>query len=147
MTRVVLAAHGTRDPAGARVMADLVRAVRDRLPGAEVDLGWLSVTEPALARTLAARPTDIVVPLLLGSGHHVLVDVPVLVAETAPAPTLTGHLGPHRLVVRALADRGREVDPDPVAVVLAAAGTSHPVGRGVRQWPGPRRRGGRGTLP
>lgn len=129
MTRVVLAAHGTRDPAGARVINGLVRAVRDRLRGTEVDLGWLSVAEPALARTLSAHPTDIVVPLLLGSGYHVLVDVPLLVAETAAAATVTGHLGPHRLVVRALADRLREVDPDPVAVVLAAAGTSHPVGR------------------
>ena len=129
MTRVVLAAHGTRDPAGARVIDDLVRAVRDRMPGTDVDLGWLSVAEPALARTLAARPTDIVVPLLLGSGYHVLVDVPVLVAELAAAAIVTGHLGPHRLVVRALTDRVREVDPDPVAVVLAAAGTSHPVGR------------------
>ncbi|SDB83086.1 Sirohydrochlorin ferrochelatase [Raineyella antarctica] len=128
MTRVVLAAHGTRDPGGARVMELLARAVRERLPGTTVDLGWLSVLEPELARVLSDAPTDIVVPVLLSSGYHVLVDIPELVHAGSGA-TVTPHLGPHRHVVRALADRIHEVDAEPVAVVLAAAGTSHPVGR------------------
>lgn len=129
MTRIVLAAHGTQDPGGLRVVERLLAAVRDRLPGARVDLGWLSVAEPALVEVLAADPTDVVVPLLLGSGYHVLVDIPEMVAAAAPGARVTPHLGPDRHIVRAIADRVREVDPDPIAVVLAAAGTSHPVGR------------------
>lgn len=129
MTRVVLAAHGTHDPAGIRVVEGLLAAVRDRLAGTRVAMGWLSVAEPMLPEVLAAEPTDVVVPLLLGSGYHVLVDIPQMVGEAAAGARVSAHLGPDRLVVRAVADRIRTVDPAPIAVVLAAAGTSHPVGR------------------
>lgn len=129
MTRVVLAAHGTRDARGVATIERLHRSVRHRLPEIEVELGWLSVTVPELATVLATAPTDVVVPLLLGSGYHVQSDIPDLVGEQAPGAIITRHLGPDRRVIHALADRLAEVDPDPVAVVLAAAGTSHPVGR------------------
>lgn len=129
MSRVVLAAHGTRDPRGIEVVERLHRAVVDRLPGLQVDLGWLSVASPDLGTVLAEAPTDVVVPLLLGSGYHVQVDIPALVTEAAPSAFTTAHLGPDRKVVQALAERVGTVDRDPVAVVLAAAGTSHPVGR------------------
>lgn len=156
---VVLAAHGTRDPAGAPAVLAIAAAVRERL-STRVEVGWLSTGEPTFAELVARARPDVVVPLLLGTGHHVLVDIPRIVAGTAgdrpdatgrsatidvpaatdlPAgllgasrptvPVVTPHLGPAREIVIALAERVRTVDPEPVAVVLAAAGTSHPVGR------------------
>ncbi len=145
--RVLLAAHGTRDPAGAQVVAALARAVRDRLPEATVEVCWLSTGRPTLEQSLATDPTvgsgatdsvgpgvPVVVPLLLGSGYHVQVDIPRIVAAAAagsgePPARVTTHLGPHRHLVRALLTRILEVDPTPVAVLLAAAGSSHPVSR------------------
>lgn len=127
--RVVLAAHGTSHPGGVRVIASLAAAVRGRLAGTRVDVGWLSTAEPSLAGVLTQGDTDVIVPVLLGSGHHVLVDVPEAATAYAPTARVTPHLGPDRHVVAALAERVREADDAPVAVVLAAAGTSHPVGR------------------
>lgn len=128
MSRIVLAGHGTSDPRGIAVLEGLHLAVAGRLAGHRVDLGWLSAAPPALEDVLGAAPVDVVVPLLLGSGYHVQVDIPALVAAQ-PDCIITEHLGPDHRVVQALAERLSDVDPDPVAVVLAAAGTSHPVGR------------------
>ncbi|WOP18204.1 sirohydrochlorin chelatase [Raineyella sp. LH-20] len=126
---VILAAHGSRDPAAAPVVQAIARAVADRL-AARVEVGWLSTGAPAFADLAAAVAPDVVVPLLLGTGYHVLVDIPqALTGVPGGRPVVTPHLGPAGEVVAALADRVREVDPAPVAVVLAAAGTSHPVGR------------------
>lgn len=146
---VVLAAHGSRDPDAAPVVQAIARSVGDRL-SARVEVGWLSTGEPTFTDLATGVAADVVVPLLLGTGYHVLVDIPRglagrdavrpttgpahsagagTVGADRPAPVVTPHLGPAGEVVRALADRVRAVDPEPVAVVLAAAGTSHPVGR------------------
>lgn len=128
---VVLAAHGTRDPEGAPVLLAIAAAVRERL-STRVEVGWLSTGEPAFGDLVGRIRPDVVVPLLLGTGYHVLVDIPGIVTG-APRPAtpvvITPHLGPAREVVIALAERIRAVDPEPIAIVLAAAGTSHPVGR------------------
>lgn len=126
---VVLAAHGTRDPAGVAVARRLARALAARLEGRPVLLGFVDVLGPTVRDVVAGAPGPVtVVPAFLGSGYHVRVDVPGEVGATGRDDvTVTGALGPHRLVVRALRDRlasagWRRGD----AVLLAAAGSSDP---------------------
>jgi sirohydrochlorin ferrochelatase len=72
-----------------------------------------------------SRPA-VVVPLLLGNGHHLVHDVARVAAPTPVAPAL----GPHPLVARALADRLHEAGPAGRGpVVLAAAGSTDPRSR------------------
>lgn len=124
---IVVAAHGTRDPAGVAVAHQLVDALRLRLPGSSVLLGFVDVIGPALREVVASAPGPVtVLPTFLSSGYHVRADVPYEVAATGRNDvTIGAALGPHRLVVAAAADRLREAGwcrGD--AVVLAAAGSS-----------------------
>ncbi|MCF3960177.1 sirohydrochlorin chelatase [Streptomyces fuscigenes] len=125
---LVAVAHGTRDPAGVAVTEALVDQVRALRPGLDVRLCYLGLTGPGLQETLAGlggRDT-VVVPLLLGAGHHVRVDIPRAVAD-APRHLrvrTASALGPHPLLVTALADRLTESGRQGGPVVLAAAGSS-----------------------
>ncbi|MEU5186763.1 sirohydrochlorin chelatase [Streptomyces klenkii] len=132
MPALVLAAHGTRNPAGAAVTEALAGRVRALRPDLDVRAGYLGLVAPALDDVLAGlRGEAVLVPLLLGTGHHVRVDIPAAAASAGPrllcrtAPAL----GPHPLLAEALADRlaetGREPG-SPAPVVLAAAGSSDP---------------------
>ncbi|HEX8758908.1 MAG TPA: CbiX/SirB N-terminal domain-containing protein, partial [Pseudonocardiaceae bacterium] len=124
---VVVAAHGTRDPAGVAVVRQLVAALRIRLPGRPVLLSFVDVLGPGVREVIAGAPGPVtVVPAFLTSGYHVRTDVPREVAATGRGDvTITAPLGPHRLLVGAMADRlraggWRRGD----AVVLAAAGST-----------------------
>lgn len=124
---VVVAAHGTRDPAGVAVARQLVAALRDRLPGRLVLLSFVDVLGPGVREVITGAPGPVtVVPAFLTSGYHVRTDVPREVAGTGRGDvTVTVPLGPHRLLVGAMADRlraGGWCRGD--AVVLAAAGSS-----------------------
>ncbi len=68
---LVAVAHGTRDPAGPGVIADLLDDVRRRLPGVDVISAWVELVEPGLDEVMSrmGRPT-VVVPLLLSTGRH-----------------------------------------------------------------------------
>lgn len=124
---VVVAAHGTRDPAGVIVVRQLVLALRVRLAGRPVLLSFIDVLGPGVREVIigALGPVT-VVPAFLTCGYHVRTDVPREVAATGRRDvTVTAPLGPHRLLVGAMADRlraggWRRGD----AVVLAAAGSS-----------------------
>ncbi|MEV5374587.1 sirohydrochlorin chelatase [Streptomyces nondiastaticus] len=132
---LVMVAHGTRSPAGIAVTEALAGRVRALRPDLGVRVGYLGLVAPSLDEVLAGlRGEAVLVPLLLGTGHHVRADIPAAVASAGPrlrcrtAPAL----GPHPLLAEALADRlaeaGREArSPDPV--VLAAAGSSDPAAR------------------
>ncbi|MBF6046326.1 sirohydrochlorin chelatase [Streptomyces sp. NRRL B-1677] len=135
MPALVLAAHGTRNPAGAAVTEALAGRVRALRPDLDVRAGYLGLVAPSLGDVLAGlRGEAVLVPLLLGTGHHVRVDIPAAAASAGPrllcrtAPAL----GPHPLLAEALADRlaeaGREPG-SPAPVVLAAAGSSDPAAR------------------
>ena len=126
--RVILAAHGTHDVEGQAEIRALADAVNHRLASYRVDLGWLSLVEPSLAE-IASRGPAVVVPLLLGTGYHVLTDIPAVLAGHSPGSVLTAHLGPDAALVSALVTRVGESGPRPSGVVLAAAGSSHPVAR------------------
>ena len=124
---VVVAAHGTRDPAGVAVARQLVAELRARLPGKLVLLAFVDVLGPAVGEVVAGVPGPVtVVPAFLTSGYHVRTDVPREVAATGRKDvTVTAAFGPHPLLVNAMVDRLRAAGwRRGDAVVLAAAGSS-----------------------
>lgn len=131
---LVVVAHGSRDPRALATNIALVDRIRALRPGLRVALGHLELAEPLLADLLASHPPGEVVlaPLLLGRGYHVRHDLPAA-AQAAPQlrTARAAALGPHRLLVGALADRLAQT-PNPYgpyapdAVVLAAAGSRDP---------------------
>ncbi len=126
---VVVAAHGTRDPAGVAVAHQLIDALRARLPGRSVSLAFVDVLGPTVREVVAAAPGPVtVVPAFLSSGYHVRVDVPREVIATGRRDVVVSSaLGPHRLLVAAMWDRLRAAGwRHGDAVVLAAAGSSDP---------------------
>ncbi|WP_351231881.1 sirohydrochlorin chelatase [Streptomyces sp. NPDC002133] len=136
---LVAVAHGSRDPRALRTVTRLLDRVRELRPGLDVRVGHIELDEPLLPDTLAALTAHgdreaVLVPLLLGRGHHVKRDIP---AAVAGAPGLCARiaqpLGPHPLLVEALyarlAEAGwRSADNGSrsAGVVLAAAGSRDP---------------------
>ncbi|MFJ6660331.1 sirohydrochlorin chelatase [Streptomyces sp. NPDC091377] len=142
---LVLVAHGSRDPralATVRALAAQVRALR---PALRVHLGHLELNAPLLPDTLAAlgdTEEAVLVPLLLGRGHHVTRDLPETAAARPGTPrtprprtTVAAPLGPHPLLTDALHTRLTEAgwpvhlterERRTAGVVLAAAGSLAP---------------------
>jgi sirohydrochlorin ferrochelatase len=118
--------HGTSSPEGQASVSSLVDAVARRLPGIAVRLGHVDVQQPDVAASLAGladRPV-VIVPLLLSAGYHVRVDLRKQSAHRDDI-TITPALGPDPRLADLLADRLREIAPEPTgAVVLAVAGSS-----------------------
>ncbi|MBV8997194.1 MAG: CbiX/SirB N-terminal domain-containing protein, partial [Pseudonocardiales bacterium] len=126
---IVVAAHGTHDPAGIAVAHQLVDGLRARLPGSSVLLGFVDVLGPGVREVVASAPGPVtVVPTFLSSGYHVRADVPREVAATRRNDvTISAALGPHPLLVAAMAERLCEAGwHRGDAVVLAAAGSADP---------------------
>ncbi|PXY32469.1 sirohydrochlorin chelatase [Prauserella muralis] len=122
---IVLAAHGTRDPAGAKVTEALAERVRRR--GAEVAVAYADVRQPDVTTVLDAigRPA-VVVPAFLAAGYHVRTDIPAQVAASRNRDVVVAEaFGPAPELLDALAGRLRAAGYAPGdAVVLAAAGSS-----------------------
>lgn len=124
--------HGTRSPAGRRVVSSILEDVT-AATDAEVREAFVDVQEPAVGDVVAdiARSGGygVVVPLLVSAGYHVHVDV-VQAVERADAirggcVVSAGALGPDPVLVSILVDRLDEVAVQPGdVVVLAAAGSS-----------------------
>jgi sirohydrochlorin ferrochelatase len=128
---LVACAHGTRSPAGRRLVAELALAARAARPRLTTVAAFVDVQPPTVADvvaelTAAGRPS-VVVPLLLSGGYHVHVDIARAVAA-APAAVAAAPLGPDPRLVEVLFDRLVQSGADPrdplTAVVLAAAGSS-----------------------
>lgn len=128
---LVAVAHGSRDPGALRTVRTLLERVRSLRPGLPVHLGHIELEQPLLDHTLAGlRGEVILVPLLLGRGHHVKHDLPRALDR---APWLRGRvaapLGPHPLLAETLharlAEAGRPVR-ERTGVVLAASGSRDP---------------------
>jgi sirohydrochlorin ferrochelatase len=130
---LVACAHGTRSPAGRRLVAELALAARRLRPGLETAAAFVDVQPPTVvdvvAGLAAAGRAAVVVPLLLSGGYHVHVDIAGAVAAH-PGAVAARPLGPDPRLVAVLADRLRAAGADPgdprTAVVLAAAGSSDP---------------------
>lgn len=133
---LLVVAHGSRDPQALRTVLALLDRVRDLRPGLDVRLGHIELNRPLLPDTLdGLRGADaVLVPLLLGRGHHVKHDLPAAAAAAPAVRTrVAAPLGPHPLLVEALYGRLVEAGWDPAhqgsrsaAVVLAAAGSRDP---------------------
>ncbi|MER7762456.1 CbiX/SirB N-terminal domain-containing protein [Streptomyces sp. NPDC097619] len=128
---LVLAVHGSADPAAAAVIGRLVRTLRTT-GGTPVLVGHLDVQRPSLAEVVRARPGAVVVPLLLGDGYHRTVDIPAVLDGTGCA--LTAGLSGEPDIAAALYGRLRAAEraADPSAradaVLVAGAGSSRPGG-------------------
>ncbi|MEU9040975.1 MULTISPECIES: sirohydrochlorin chelatase [unclassified Kitasatospora] len=131
MKPVLLAvAHGSRDPAAVTATRAVLRLIRTLRPELTVRCCFLDLARPSLDQALArlSGRQPILVPLLLGTGYHIRVDIPAVLARAGlPHARLAPALGPHPLLAEALADRLAEAGAPPDAsVVLAGAGSSDP---------------------
>jgi sirohydrochlorin ferrochelatase len=119
---LVAVAHGTHNPSGAENIDALLDQVRALRPELRVEVAYVEITPPSLPKLLGTLGGHaVVVPLLLGNGFHLVHDVAAVAGPTPVAPAL----GPHPLIVRALADRLREAGAcGRGPVVLASAGSS-----------------------
>ncbi|MEU8515694.1 sirohydrochlorin chelatase [Kitasatospora sp. NPDC048722] len=123
-------AHGSRDAAASATIQLLLRRVRRLRPELNVQCCFLDLNSPPLEEALPqlAHRRPVVVPILLGTGYHLRVDIPAAVAAAGLPPSQVARaLGPHRLLAEALADRLAESGATREApVVLAGAGSSDP---------------------
>jgi sirohydrochlorin ferrochelatase len=130
---LVACAHGTRNPTGRRLVAELALAARDLRPGLVTTAAFVDVQPPTVVDVVAGLAAEgrpaVVVPLLLSGGYHVHVDIAGAVAAH-PGAVAAAPLGPDPRLVAVLADRLVQAGADPTdagtAVVLAAAGSSDP---------------------
>ncbi|TQK44473.1 sirohydrochlorin ferrochelatase [Streptomyces sp. SLBN-118] len=139
---LVAVAHGSRDPRALRTATALLDVVRELRPSLDVRLGHIELNEPLLSDTLAALHAErhgqgtraVLVPLLLGRGHHVKHDLPQAAAALPDADIrIAAPLGPHPLLLEALCSRLADAGWRPedgtgrsAGVVLAAAGSRDP---------------------
>jgi sirohydrochlorin ferrochelatase len=124
---IVLAAHGTRDPAGAAVIEELASQVREH--GIDVRVAYADVRAQDVTTVLKSLPARLgpvtVVPAFLASGYHVRVDIPAQVKASGRHDVVVTHpFGPAPELLDAAVDRlhaagYREGDH----VLLAAAGS------------------------
>ncbi len=87
---IILFAHGARDPRWAEPFARIASKARAAAPSLMVEVAYLEHLEPSLdqaARRLAKLGATAirVVPLFLGRGGHLRVEVPRLVAAAQAA--------------------------------------------------------------
>ncbi|MGW6444875.1 sirohydrochlorin chelatase [Lentzea sp. NPDC055074] len=117
--KLVLAFHGTRDPRGAVVCAEIAAAVQASVD-VPVAVAYADVVEPSV-RSVVDGPC-VVVPVFLAAGYHVRVDIPEQIGSR-PDVVLTAPVGLD--AVPSVRDRLREAGfRRGDAVVLAAAGSS-----------------------
>jgi sirohydrochlorin ferrochelatase len=116
---LVIAAHGSADPAFASVVADLAGQIRRARPDLDVRIGYLEHGPPRLVDVI--EPGAVVVPLLLSSGYHAAVDIPT----QAGGAVIAAAVGPDRSLVPVLATRLRDAGwTAGMPVVLAATGST-----------------------
>ncbi|MFJ3584911.1 sirohydrochlorin chelatase [Streptomyces sp. NPDC090127] len=143
---LVAVGHGSRDPRARAALVRLVERVRELRPGLDVELAHIELDAPLLTDVLttltpphtppAGAPAAggrraVLVPLLFGPGYHVKHDLPAAAAAVPGGRVrIAAPLGPHPLLVEALADRLAEAGwtsadsaSRSTGVVLAAAGS------------------------
>lgn len=125
----LLVAHGTRNPRGVAMIADLAAAMSQRMSG-PVRAAFVDVLGPSPEEALAALPDGPVrvVPAFLARGHHVCHDLPGRLTRAGRAGlSVSAPLGPSPVLAQVLDERlaqagARGTD----ALVLAAAGSADP---------------------
>ena len=138
---LLIAGHGTRDPAGVAAFAALTERVARLNTEHSVAGGFIELSEPpirdAVTDLVGRGHRDLVaVPLMLVAAGHSKGDVPAALArETARHPGLSVRygrpLGPHPVLLDVMAARIAAVTagmPEPPAVLLVGRGTTDPDG-------------------
>ena len=136
---LLLAAHGTRDPAGVAGFQALAARVADLAgrDGIEVAGGFIELSEPPLRDAVTALagtspPRIVAVPLMLVAAGHAKGDIPAALArEQARHPgvsfTYARTLGPHPALIELLDTRIAAVAGDtPPAVLVVGRGSTDP---------------------
>jgi sirohydrochlorin cobaltochelatase len=145
---LLLAAHGSRDPAGVAAFRALAARVAGRAApdGTEVAGGFIELSEPplrdavtALAGPAPASPAPVgsaparivAVPLILSAAGHAKGDIPAaLDRERTRHPgvnfTYARTLGPHPELIDLLAQRVAAAGGDGAAVLLVGRGSTDP---------------------
>jgi sirohydrochlorin cobaltochelatase len=134
---LLIAAHGTRDPAGVAAFQALATRVAARATpdGIHVAGGFIELSEPplrdAVAALAATAPRIVAVPLMLVAAGHAKGDIPAALArEHARHPGVTftyaRTLGPHPLLIDLLAQRITAAGGDGAAVLLVGRGSTDP---------------------
>jgi sirohydrochlorin cobaltochelatase len=136
---LLLAAHGTRDPAGVAAFGALAARVAELAgrDGIGVAGGFIELSEPALREgvsslTRTSPPRIVAVPLTLVAAGHAKGDIPAALArEQTRHPGLSftygRPLGPHPLLIELLARRVNALAHDePPAVLVVARGSTDP---------------------
>ncbi|NIL75409.1 MULTISPECIES: sirohydrochlorin chelatase [Rhodococcus] len=122
---LVLVAHGTRNPRGVEMVAELADAVGREV--GETRVAFVDVLGPSPSEVLRGLTAPaVVVPAFLASGYHVHTDVPREVADSEHSRvTVTRALGPDPVFAQVMLERLRAVGwNDGDAIVFAAAGSS-----------------------
>ncbi len=129
----VIVAHGTRNPHGVTMIAEIAAAVSERIGTTRT--AFVDVLGPTPAEVLSDLADDrpaVVVPAFLASGYHVRQDLPGHIEESGrPGTIVTRALGPDPVIAAVLRLRLIEAGWEPGdVVVLAAAGSSDASARG-----------------
>jgi len=128
---LIACAHGTRNAEGQAAIRQVLAEIEALRPGLQVVEAYVDVQEPELSGVVAGLPEGtaaVVVPLLLGTGYHVKVDIPKAI-KARPEVTAAPPLGPDPRLAELLAERLREAGlREDDGVLLAAAGSSLPDG-------------------
>ena len=107
---LILVGHGSRDPEWSRPFESLAAALEKKLPAHAIVLAYLEhgpSIEEALAALVAKGVGSVrVVPLFLGAGGHVKLDIPRLVAAAHPAVpvTIDQPIGDQAALIEAIAE-------------------------------------------
>jgi sirohydrochlorin cobaltochelatase len=135
---LLLAAHGTRDPAGVAAFRALATRVADLAgrDGTQVAGGFIELSAPPLRAAVSlltsTSPARLVgVPLMLSAAGHAKGDIPAALARERtrhPAVRFTygRPLGPHADLVNLLAKRVDAEGLDAPAVLLVGRGSTDP---------------------
>jgi sirohydrochlorin cobaltochelatase len=106
---IVLVAHGSRDPEWSRPFERLAAALEKRLPAHAIALAYLEYgasIEEALTALVAKGVGSVrVIPLFLGAGGHVKLDIPRLVEAARPhvPVTIEQPIGEQAALIEAIA--------------------------------------------
>ncbi|WP_190813607.1 sirohydrochlorin chelatase [Saccharopolyspora pogona] len=123
---LLLVAHGTRDPAGPRVVERLAGAAADRLR-VPVHVAYVDVIGPTVAAALSEVDGPVVaLPAFLAAGYHVRTDLPEQIAASGREDVVvSAPLGPASEIIEAMLRRLVAAGWQPGdRVVFAAAGSS-----------------------
>ncbi|KAA5834500.1 sirohydrochlorin chelatase [Saccharopolyspora hirsuta] len=123
---LLLVAHGTRDPAGPRVVERLAAAAAEHLQ-VPVHVGYVDVIGPTAAEALEGIDGPVVaLPAFLAAGYHVRTDLPEQIAASGRADVAIGAaLGPAPEIAEVMRERLLAAGWRPGArIAFAAAGSS-----------------------